>query len=128
MKLPSVLSDKDKEPRRFTADEEEQKRLFYDKMSPRRRKFIDRIGYDNWDPFEGPKEPMDIRVDTTGRTIQQLVNEFLKSPLADVKEGEFARGALECAFGLVNKEEKYRGAFAFCVWYNQLLSKENETE
>lgn len=125
MKLPSVLSDESKGPRQFTDHEIEQKRIFYEKMSPRRRKFIDRIGYDNWDPFEGPKEPMDIRVDTTGRTIQQLVKDFLNSPLADVKDGEFARGAMECAFGLVNKEEKYRGTFAFCLWYNQIL-KENE--
>lgn len=125
MKLPAPYSDEAKEPRRFTPEEEEQKRLFYDKMAPRRRKFIDRIGFDNWDPFEAPKEPMDIRVDNTGRTIQQLVNEFLKSPLAEQKEGEFARGALECAFGLVNKEEKWRGTFAFSLWYHQLLEKEN---
>lgn len=127
MKLPSALSDASKEPRQFTVEEEEQKRIFYEKMSPRRRKFIDRIGYDVWDPFEGPKEPMDIRVDTTGRTIQQLVKDFLESPLAEVKDGEFARGAMECAFGLVNKEEKYRGTFAFCVWYNQIL-KEKESK
>lgn len=125
MKLPSALSDANKGAREFTLDEEEQKRIFYEKMSPRRRKFIDRIGYDVWDPFEGPKEPMDIRKDTSGRTIQQLVNEFLKSPLAESQDGEFARGALKCAYGLVNKEEKYRGIFAFCLWYNQLLTKEN---
>ena len=126
MQPKSHLSDKEVPPRLFSPEEEEQKRLYYEKMSPRRRRFIDRIGFANWDPFEAPKEPMDIRVDNTGRTIQQLVNEFLRSPLAEQQKGEFARGALECAFGLVNNEEKHRGAFAFSVWYHQLLEKEKE--
>jgi len=108
----------------FSQEEEEQKRLFYEKMSPRRRKFIDRIGFENWDPFEPPKEPMDIRVDTTRRTIQQLVNEFLRSPAAECGEGEYARGVLECAFGIVNSEPKWQGTFDFCIWYNELLKKE----
>ena len=126
MQPKSSLFGKEEPARQFSPEEDEQKRLFYEKMSPRRRRFIDRIGFANWDPFEAPKEPMDIRIDGTGRTIQQLVNEFLQSPLAEHQEGEFARGALECAFGLVNNEEKHRGAFAFSIWYHNLLEKEKE--
>ena len=111
-------------PRVFSQEEEEQKRLFYEKMAPRRRKFIDRIGFENWDPFEAPKEPMDIRIDPTKRTIQQLVNEFLNSPAAECREGEYARGVLECSFGIVNKEAKWQGIFDFSLWYNELLKKE----
>ena len=44
----------------------------YERMNPRRRKFIDRIGYDEWDPFQKPNDPMDIRVDPSKRTTQQL--------------------------------------------------------
>lgn len=47
-------------------------------MNPRRRKFVDRIGYENWDPFQKPNDPLDLRMDVSKRTTQQLVNEFLR--------------------------------------------------
>ena len=72
MSKPSDLLNR-REERLFSEDEQTQKRLFYERMSPRRRRFVDRIGYDNWDPFEAPKEPMDIRKDVSQRTAQQLV-------------------------------------------------------
>ncbi len=121
----SKLPDNIPRPRVFSAEEEAQKRHFYERMSPRRRKFVDRIGYDAWDPFEAPKEPMDIRVDSTKRTIQQLVREFLNTADPALREGEYARGAMESALGIVGREEKFRGIFDFCLWYNELLQKEN---
>ena len=124
MKKPSLLIVPNKEGRTFTPEEEEQKRLFYEKMSPRRRKFIDKIGYEVWDPFEGPKEPLDIRVDGTKRTTQQLVREFLQSMGDEQHSNEYARGALDCALGIVAKEDKYQGIFDFCIWYYDLLKKE----
>ncbi len=122
MSLPSRFLE-DKGPRSFSPEEEEQKRLFYERMSPRRKKFIDRIGYDVWDPFAAPKDPMDIRTDVTRRTTQQLVREFLQTHGKD-KGNDYSRGVLECALGLVNKEEKYLGVLDFCIWYAALLEKE----
>lgn len=123
MKKPSELLDV-KEGRVFSSDEEEQKRLFYERMSPRRRRFVDRIGYENWDPFEAPKEPMDIRTDISQRTVQQLVRDFLKSVSQEMHGGEYARGATECALGIVARQEKYQGVLDFCVWYHEQLQKE----
>ena len=109
----------------LTDEQEELKRDIYEKMNPRRRKFVDRIGYDNWDPFQKPNDPLDIRVDVTKRTTQQLVREFLQ--LA-AKKGQYSnaygQGALECALGVVNKDDKYMGIFDFCLWYHELLKKE----
>ncbi len=123
MDKPSALLNARK-ARAFSSEEQEQKRLLYERMSPRRRRFIDRIGYDEWDPFEAPKEPMDIRTDVTARTIQDLVREFLKSSSQEFHGGEYARGATECAQGIVAGQEKYQGILDFCVWYHQLLLKE----
>lgn len=120
---PSELMNKHAE-RVFSAEEEEQKRLFYDRMSPRRRRFVDRIGFENWDPFEAPKEPMDIRTDVSQRTVQELVREFLHSVDQEMRGGEYARGATECALGIVAGQEKFRGILDFCVWYHALLQKE----
>ncbi len=112
-------------PQKLNAEQEEMKREMYEKMAPRRRKFIDRIGYDNWDPFQKPNEPLDIRLDTTKRTTQQLVREFLQvAAHREEYSNDYGRGALECALGVVNKDEKYLGIFDFCLWYHDLLKKE----
>lgn len=127
MKKPSELLVAPSREREFSGEEQEQKRLFYERMSPRRRRFVDRIGYDNWDPFEAPKEPMDMRTDLTQRTVQDLVRDFLASASLDMRGGEYARGATECALGIVARQEKYLGVLDFCVWYHELLQKERST-
>ena len=123
MKKPSSLMNTQPE-RVFSTKEQEQKRLLYERVSVRRRRFIDRIGYDVWDPFEPPKEPMDLRTDVTKRTVQELVREFLRSMAQEFHGGEYARGATECAQGIIARQEKYQGILDFCVWYHALLIKE----
>lgn len=115
---------RDGSARDLTAEEEEQKRIIYEQMSPRRRKFIDRIGYDEWDPFQKPNEPMELRLDISKRTTHQLVREFLRTTPGVDHTGDYGRGALELALGIVNQDEKCRGTFDFCVWYYKLLVKE----
>jgi hypothetical protein len=123
MKRPSDLLDQRAE-RVFTPEEEEQKRHFYEHISPRRRRFVDRIGYENWDPFAAPKEPMDLRTDISRRTVQELVQDFMKTAVGRMHGGEYARGATDCAVGIVAGDEKYRGVLDFCVWYHEMLQKE----
>ena len=108
----------------LTEEQEQLKREIYERMNPRRRKFIDRIGYDEWDPFQKPNDPMDIRVDSSKRTTQQLFRGFMHS-LGERTEGnDFNKGALDCALGIVNRDERYLGIYEFCVWYYKLLKKE----
>jgi len=114
---------RDGSDRPLTPAEEEQKRVIYEKMSPRRRKFIDRIGYEKWDPFQKPNDPMEMRMDISKRTTQQLVREFLQNHKGEYSN-DYGRGALETAVGLVNRDEKCRGIFDFCVWYYNLLLEE----
>ena len=109
----------------MTEEHEAQKKAIYERMSPRRRKFIDRIGYDRWNPFAEPKDPIEWRTDGTQRTTQQLVNEFLKDAAQKGPYGKaYSKGATECALGVINKDEKYMGIFDFCQWYHDLLKKE----
>lgn len=119
---------RDSTVRELTPDEEVQKRAIWDAMSPRRRKFVERIGYENWDPFQKPNDPLDTRMDITKRTTQQLVREFLQTMKTRDYTNEYGRGALECALGIVNKDEKYRGVFDFCVWYYNILVKEGHVD
>ena len=40
---------RDGTPQQLSDEQEGLKREIYERMNPRRRKFVDRIGYENWD-------------------------------------------------------------------------------
>lgn len=122
MDIPATMW-RDGTPQVLTPEQEEQKRHIYEKMNPRRRKYIERIGYENWDPFQKPNDPMELRTDITKRTTQQLIREFLQSQQGSIST-EFSQGALESALGIINRDEKTLGRYAFCAWYHDLLKRE----
>lgn len=133
--MPSFLADihasvfRDGTPQTLTEDQEASKREMYERLKPRQRKFVDKLGYENWDPFAKPNDPLDIRQDRTKRTTQQLVREFLQmAGTSDNYSNEFARGALQAALGIVNNDETMRGTFAFCLWYYDLLRREGHVK
>ncbi|MDE7370919.1 MAG: hypothetical protein K2N07_04095 [Desulfovibrio sp.] len=111
-------------PRDLTAEQARLKREIYEKMNPRRRKFVDRLGYDLWDPFQAPKDPLDIRTERSQRTAQDLLDEFSRAHGAASRDRAYRAGAVECAIGVINKDEKFQGIFDFCLWYHDLLKKE----
>ncbi|MFP5239070.1 MAG: hypothetical protein ACLGQW_04480 [Acidobacteriota bacterium] len=109
----------------LTPEEEAQKRFIYESIPPRRRKFIDKLGYDNWDPFQKPFEPIDMRIDTTKRTSQRLMNDFIKSvPEGTATGTDYSAGAWEMCVGVVNNAERFRGMYDFVLWYSKLLDSE----
>ena len=104
--------------------EADRKKAIFNAMSPRSQRHILKKGYDRWDPFQEPKDPIDIRKDKTKRTTQMLVREFLQSRTFEDYSNAYARGVLEISLGLVNDEDRFRGMFEFSVWYHALLEKE----
>jgi hypothetical protein len=109
----------------FTSQEvEDRKKAVFDSMSPRRQKHIRKKGYDKWDPFEAPKDPIDIRKDKTKRTTQVLVREFLQSRDAEGYSNAYGRGVLEMALGIVNDDDRFIGMYEFVGWHRELLKKE----
>jgi hypothetical protein len=107
-----------------TAEDEANKRAIYERLSPRRKKFIDRIGYEKWDPFQEPKDPIEIRKDPSKRTTQQLIREFLQTQPHRTNNTAYSSGALELALGLVNRQDRSIGMYEFSVWYHELLKRE----
>ena len=103
---------------------ENRKRAVFDSRSPRRQKHIVKKGYDKWDPFEEPKDPIDIRKDKSKRTTQMLVREFLQSCGPEGYSSAYGRGVLEMALGIVNDDERFIGMYDFARWHQALLKKE----
>jgi len=106
------------------SDEEiaERKRFMYDKMSPRRRKFVDRMGYENWDPFAAPFDPIDIRTDRSGLTSHQLTQRFITDSGKMINQ-EYIDAINEFNVSLVMNFEKVRPIFEYCLWYAEHLKK-----
>lgn len=103
---------------------EARKRAVFEAMSPRRQKLLLKRGYENWDPFQEPKDPIDIRTERTKRTSQMLVREFLQAcPMGDYSN-DYGRGVFELCLGIINDDEKARGMFEFACWYRDLLVRE----
>ncbi len=111
-------------PADLTEEQAKAKKAMYEQMSPRRRKFIDRIGYDIWDPFQEPKQPLDIRKERTQRTLQDLMRDFFRENDSSDKDPAWRQGACDCALGIIKKDGRFQGIFDFCLWYNSLLEKE----
>jgi hypothetical protein len=104
------------------------KKAIFDGMSPRARKRVLKQGFEKWDPFEAPKDPIDIRRDKSNRTTQMLVSEFLQSlPLEDYSNS-YGRGVLEMAVGIINDDDRFIGMYEFAIWHQALLRKEGTLE
>lgn len=100
------------------------KKAIFDRMSARRQQHILKKGYDKWNPFQEPKDPIDIRKDQTRRTTQTLVREFLQSGISSEYSNAYRRGVLDICLGIINDDERYKGMYDFACWYHELLKKE----
>jgi hypothetical protein len=109
-------------------EEEKRKRAILESMSPRRQKHILKKGYDKWDPFQMPKDPIDIRTDKTKRTTQMLVREFLQTRSHEEYSNAYGNGVLELCLGIINDDDKCKGMYEFSIWYHELLKREGHTD
>lgn len=99
------------------------KQAIFDSMAARRQKQILKKGFENWDPFEEPKDPIDIRRDATRRTTQQLVGQFLQACAPEDYSKAYGRGVLEMALGIINNDDRFVGMYEFALWHRAEVEK-----
>ncbi len=105
-------------------EKEKRKKMIFESMSERTKKHVTKIGYENWDPFQDPKDPIDIRRDQTNRTTQMLVREFLQTRKFEDYSNKYGQGVLDICLGIMNDDDLYIGMFEFSCWYGELLKRE----
>ncbi len=111
--------------RRLSPEEAERKKAIFDSMSPRRQKHIlKKEGYDEWDPFIEPKDPIDLRQDKSRRTAIELTREFLRSCSHETYSNAFGQGVWDMCLGIINDDDRYKGMYEFACWYRDILKKE----
>lgn len=111
--------------RKLSPEDEKRKRFIFDSMSPRRRKHIlKKEGYDKWDPFIEPKDPIDLREDKSKRTAIELARKFLATCSEQAYSNAFGQGAWEMCVGIINDDERFKGMYEFSCWYRDFLKDE----
>ncbi len=106
-------------------EHEDQKRAIYERLSPRGRKFVDKTGYENWEPFAEPKDPIDIRTDEVRLTAHELVRSFLRSVPDKRHDTAYAQGAFDLANGVIKHVDRYVGMMDFARWYLDFLREQD---
>ncbi|MBW1895642.1 MAG: hypothetical protein JRI47_01155 [Deltaproteobacteria bacterium] len=111
--------------RNLSPEDEQRKKMIFDSMSPRRQKHIlNKTGYDEWDPFIEPKDPIDLRQDKTKRTANELAREFLQSITDEDYSNAYGQGVWDMCLGMVNDDDRYKGMYQFACWYRDLVENE----
>lgn len=105
----------------LTPEEEKRKKAVFDAMSARSRKrVLDKEGYEKWDPFQMPKDPIDIRMDQHRETALSLMRRFLQTCPEDYSKA-YGQGAWEICMGITGGDDRWRGIYDFSCWYRDRL-------
>lgn len=113
---------------KFTPEEKAaRKRAVFDAMSPRRQKHILKRGYDQWDPFIEPKDPIEIRRDASRRTASDLYHQFVADRGEGTLSSAYTQGVMEMTVGLINADDRFIAMYDFAGWYRDLLRREGRT-
>ena len=99
------------------------KKAIFDGMSKRGQERILRIGYENWDPFQEPKDPRERIYGSASLKAAALVKEFLQHHHANQVSPELFKDLFELCKGLLQDEARAQTILQFCVWYQQSTAK-----
>jgi hypothetical protein len=98
---------------------ERKKRAIFDAMSPRGQKRIMRLGYDNWDPFQEPKDPRERIRNPAAKRAADLMQDFLKAYPQYTESYTFHRDLMDLCRGVLRNDLRTQMIFDFCHWYRK---------
>jgi hypothetical protein len=109
-----------------TGEEEKKKREIFEAMLPRRQERILRKGYDEWNPFQEPKEPLERlkQHEDEKERSRELLRSFFQEVQADGKSDEYVQGVFEMCRGILRNDNRFRGMYDFCCWYAKKQGEE----
>ncbi|MBP8646000.1 MAG: hypothetical protein KBH99_07765 [Syntrophobacteraceae bacterium] len=95
---------------------ERRKRAIFDAMSRRGQERILRMGYENWDPFQEPKDPRERIFSGISLRASSLVKEFTAVHGGGDLSVEHTRDLFDFCRALLQGEPRARLLADFCVW------------
>ena len=100
-------------------ERELRKKAIFDSMSRRGQERILRMGYENWDPFQEPKDPRERIHGSASVQANALVREFFRSRGEREPSPAFQKELFELCRGLLKEEARAKTLFDFCNWYRR---------
>jgi hypothetical protein len=120
---------------KLTPEEEKKKRELFDGMSLKSQQRILKRGYDNWDPFMMPKEPLGYKLkqEAKGERVRvdsghDLYERFFAERRIAGYSAEYVKGVLEISQGLYRGIDRYQGMFDFSCWYEVWRKRKAQEE
>jgi hypothetical protein len=107
----------------LSPEEEKKKKAIFEAMSARNRKRILDKGYEKWDPFLMPKDPLDMRMARQREAAATLVGEFLQTCRQEGDSNAYAQGVWEICMGIIGDDDRHKGMYEFSCWYREKLKK-----
>jgi hypothetical protein len=99
-----------------TEERELRKKAIFDGMSQRGRERILKIGYENWDPFELPKDPRERIFGSASLKAGVLVQEYFGAAGEKERSVSVARELFELCRSFLENESRAKAIVDFCVW------------
>ncbi|SDB40966.1 hypothetical protein SAMN05660653_01976 [Desulfonatronum thiosulfatophilum] len=98
-------------------EQEEQKKAIFETLSGRAKTYVEKIGYEKWDPFQKPNDPLDLRKFTTDKTARAMAMQFLQQREEEHYSNVYAKAVLDMCMGLMDNDERYLAMYEFARWY-----------
>jgi len=93
----------------LTTEEEQKKREIFEAMSPKRQQRILKKGYENWDPFQRPKEPfeqMRRRGEGDLERALELYHRFFSERTTNAYCTAYVQGVNDICLGIVRGDDR----------------------
>jgi broad specificity phosphatase PhoE len=99
------------------------KKAIFDTMSRRGQERILRIGYENWDPFQEPKDPRERIFSSASLRASAIVKEFLQDHHTAQESPAVVKDLFELCRGLLQGEARAETILNFCSWFQGNMEK-----
>ncbi len=92
------------------------KKAIFDSMSKRGQERILKVGYENWEPFQEPKDPRERIFSPISQRSTALVDEFYKAAGLSRESVSLHKELFDLCRGLLMGEARAKALFEFSVW------------
>lgn len=105
-----------------TEEYDTKKKAIFEGMGKRGRQHILKIGYENWNPFEEPKDPRERIFGSDSLRASALVEEFCKLP-GNEESVAVRKDLFDLCSGLFQEKPAQRPSFSFAAGLEKEWSK-----
>lgn len=109
-------------------ERERRKKAIFDAMGKRGQQRILRLGYENWDPFQEPKDPRDAIRSSSALQAGLIIQEFYGNYQDDERVRAHHKDLLDLCRGLLRGDVRAKALFDFCRWYATRNQEQSLTE